>query len=101
MREQAPTPVGLFPTGAADWGHTGKLRDIAGNVWEWCSDELSTEGKPQSGGPVRPLRGGCCWFDASYLVVSVSLAFRATIWRGNVGFRVVRCGGSALPSIGR
>ena len=29
-----PTPVGVFPAGAGPGGHL----DLAGNVWEWCSD---------------------------------------------------------------
>jgi formylglycine-generating enzyme required for sulfatase activity len=97
MRDRAPTPVGLFPTGAADWGEAGKLLDIAGNVWEWCSDEHSSSDKPGSGGPVRPLRGGCYWNDASALAVSYRSGRHAAGWGDYLGFRVVRCRCAAAP----
>ena len=60
-----PTPVGLFPLGAAPGGHM----DMAGNVWEWCVDKLSTGGKPSPSqrAPFRVLRGGGGWSDADYL----------------------------------
>ena len=32
----APTPVGIYPAGAGRGGHL----DLAGNVWEWCFDEV-------------------------------------------------------------
>jgi formylglycine-generating enzyme required for sulfatase activity/energy-coupling factor transporter ATP-binding protein EcfA2 len=94
-----PTPVGLFPTGVANWGEAGKLNDMAGNVWEWCSDELLSSGEPESGGPVRPLRGGCYWFDASELEVSYRHGDLASNWRDLRGFRVVRCRCAAAPPI--
>jgi len=30
----APTPVGVYPLGDGPYGHC----DLAGNIWEWCSD---------------------------------------------------------------
>ena len=32
-----PTPVNAFPQGAACWPD-GKIEDLIGNTWEWCSD---------------------------------------------------------------
>ncbi len=83
---RCPTPVGLFPTGAADWAEAGQLFDMAGNVSEWCSDKLAEK----SGGPVRPLRGGSYLGNASSLAVSKQALEHAARWFGNVSFRVVR-----------
>jgi formylglycine-generating enzyme required for sulfatase activity/energy-coupling factor transporter ATP-binding protein EcfA2 len=93
----SPSPIGLFPTGAADWGEAGKLHDMAGNVWEWCSDELSSSGKPERGGRCRPLRGGCYLDGASRLEVSYRDWYRAAGWGVRCGFRVVRCRCAAGP----
>jgi formylglycine-generating enzyme required for sulfatase activity/energy-coupling factor transporter ATP-binding protein EcfA2 len=86
----APTPVGLFPAGAAAWGETGDLQDMAGNVWEWCADELSEDAQPEDGGLFRPLRGGSYWFVAVSLEVSYRYCFHAALWFDFYGFRVVR-----------
>jgi formylglycine-generating enzyme required for sulfatase activity len=88
---EEPTPVGMFPTGAADWGDAGSLKDVAGNVWEWCADDLATDGKPCRGGLVRPLRGGCYWSGSSGIRVSNRSGDHAARWSGSIGFRVVRC----------
>ncbi len=90
MKEPAPTPVGLFPSGAADWGKAGKLSDISGNVWAWCNDTLSQRGQLEDGGLFRPLRGGGYWHDAEYLEVSYRDWNLAALWDGRVGLRVVR-----------
>ena len=74
------SPVGIYPLGAGRWQHL----DLAGNVWEWCSDVQPEE----NGEAVRPLRGGGCWHDAG----SLRSAFRGGYWpRGrydDFGFRV-------------
>jgi len=91
FREQT-TPVGMFPANA--WG----LRDMHGNVWEWCLDHWheSYEGAPQDGsawlveeGGNRLLRGGSWYFVPR----GCRSAYRRHNPPGNanddVGFRVV------------
>jgi formylglycine-generating enzyme required for sulfatase activity len=90
MKERGPTPVGLFPSGAAPWGEDGDLQDMAGNVWDWCADEQSGDGQPKVGGLFRPLRGGSCWVSAEYLEVSYRRWRHAAYWYVDGGFRVVR-----------
>ncbi len=65
-RDGAPTPVGLYPRGRGPAGHD----DLAGNVWEWCSDEVPIEEVPEGlrehyeGEVLRRLRGGG-WRDSA------------------------------------
>ena len=53
---QETVPVGSLP--ANSWG----LREMHGNVWEWCEDEaewsLDVGGRLVEAGPMRVLRGG-------------------------------------------
>jgi formylglycine-generating enzyme required for sulfatase activity len=82
-----PTPVGIYPAGAAVGGHL----DLAGNVSEWCADIR----EPGS----RPLRGG------SWIGPAGSLAQDSRFWsrtqavdrRATIGFRVLSSSVSAVP----
>jgi len=66
-------PVGSYPAGASTYG----VLDMAGNVWEWCSDWY-TEGYyaesdkervyrnpqgPPTGAEVRRVLRGGSWYD--------------------------------------
>jgi len=92
-----PTPVGAYPSGDTPEG----VSDMAGNVWEWCSDVFDGEyyGKspnkdPQ--GPARNAEHGACvlrggsWFNRSVYLRS---AYRFVCHPGFrcvfFGFRVV------------
>jgi len=91
----APTPVGLFPLGATSEG----LQDMAGNVWEWCSDWYgegyygsSPEHDPK--GPrkseERVVRGGF-WLSLTRSLRSSNREGEVPRnWYYNVGFRCAR-----------
>ncbi|MFO0031916.1 MAG: formylglycine-generating enzyme family protein, partial [Cyanobacteriota bacterium] len=90
-REQT-TPVGMFP--ANGWG----LKDMHGNVWEWCLDQWhgNYEGAPEDGsawlteeGGDRLLRGGSWLNDPRYCRSADRLRFQPGSASFTFGFRVV------------
>lgn len=88
-------PVGSHPSGTSTYG----VHDLAGNVWEWCSDwYLSTyySSSPASNptgpstGTYRILRGGG-WNNTWKSVRSINRYFYdPSLHIGNFGFRIVQ-----------
>lgn len=76
----APTPVGIYPAGDGQFGHC----DLAGNVWEWCEDEVRMD----DSGTRRVLRGGGWLSPAVHLRGAIRGGDPARGRLGDVGFRV-------------
>jgi formylglycine-generating enzyme required for sulfatase activity len=86
------TPVDTYPPN--QFG----LYDMLGNIWEWTQDAYhsSYDGAPDDGSPWtdetsrRVIRGGCWYYDASFLAASARLGIDASVRFNSVGFRVAR-----------
>jgi formylglycine-generating enzyme required for sulfatase activity len=68
-------PVGSFPAGATP----ERIHDLAGNVWEWCRDELPN---------ARILKGGSFFNGERYLTASTRNSLHPEGSESIVGFRV-------------
>ncbi|MBK8975173.1 MAG: SUMF1/EgtB/PvdO family nonheme iron enzyme [Planctomycetes bacterium] len=100
--EGAPHPVGLL--GSNDFG----LRDMHGNVWEWCLDayerEMKPDGRRGGRGSGRVLRGGSYWNEADLCRSAFRVGFDPAVRFGDfnvnvgVGFRPVLA--APLPGSG-
>ena len=80
------TPVGIYPDGASSFG----VLDMAGNVCEWCEDEIES-------GRYRRLRGGAWGFGAAYARSAYRLVYTPVDADFNAGFRCVVTPHAALP----
>jgi formylglycine-generating enzyme required for sulfatase activity len=81
----APTPVGLYPSGATPTG----IHDLVGNVWEWVQDSYGDDDKR------KVLRGGGWYVNSRYLRVSYRYRYNRIVQYDAFGFRCVW----GLPSL--
>src|SRR5207248_238436 len=92
MRLGHPSPVGIYPLDAHEHG----VRDLVGNVLEWCGDWFGAYDAAASKDPAGPqrgssrvLRGGSFDFGALSLRAASRSRYRPEGLGGFIGFRVV------------
>jgi formylglycine-generating enzyme required for sulfatase activity len=90
-----PSPIGSYPSGSNALG----IRDLAGNVWEWCNDwkglyEAGIQTDPAGGSatsnPYRVVRGGSWGSPSEQLPRVFRFSQRPATGRDGLGFRCVR-----------
>jgi sulfatase modifying factor 1 len=89
------SPVGIFSKGKSPYG----CFDMAGNVWEWCSDwydsdyyanSLDENPKGPSSGASRVLRGGSWLLNARYCRSASRVHLDPRNRRAYLGFRLLQ-----------
>ena len=98
-----PSPVGMYPTGAAHWWNAQadmdeRVYDLAGNVWEWTGSAYTEDyagahqQAPTKGGEqltALVVRGGCCLKTSSKARCASRDQVDYDDYWLNPGFRVV------------
>jgi hypothetical protein len=77
------TAVGMYPHGVPK----DRPMDMAGNVWEWCSDPCDPKKRDRGSG--RVLRGGSWHYDLAGARASARSAYAPDDRYDDIGFRVV------------
>ena len=90
--------VGMYALGRSAFG----LDDMAGNVWEWCSNNMAKpDSESSSGGEaLRVVRGGAWNDDARSLRASYHSHINADFRHLSVGFRVCHVSTIEKPATG-
>lgn len=77
------TPVKSYPHNQFN------LYDMHGNVWEWCSNAISIQNNDVNS-QERILKGGCFYYDSSYLSPFSYITLEQDAVFNSVGLRVAR-----------